>query len=239
VTERVIHLVLSPYPRWYVYVHYDPRKVRKGEPGQVDHVVYVGKGTRARAWVDVRLSSPDHRRWLRDLQIEGFAPDEFVIIERRKLTSDRAIKAERELTAFYRAKGALLFNKEKGWSGPVRTYENRWMPDPAFGKMPPRCQPPNSYEEAMTEGGFSAAAVRTEGETDVTYDLRGFGKRQQAAVAWYLGHLVFRLSAHLLAGPSKAVILLVDARFVITSQLRGFVRKLKAAEIPVEIRYLS
>lgn len=237
--ERIIHFVLSPYPRWYVYVHYDPRKVRRGEPGQVDHVVYVGKGTRARAWVDVRLSSPDHRRWLRDLQIEGFSPDEFVRIERRKLTSDQAIKTERELIAFYRSKGALLFNKEKGWRGCVRTYENRWMTDPAFGKLPPRSLPTNSDEDAMTEGDFRAAAVRTEGEADVTYDLRGFGKRQQASVAWYLGHLVFRLSAHLLAGPPKAVILLVDARCVITSQLRGFVKKLKAAEIPVEIQYLS
>ena len=113
------------------------------------------------------------------------------------------------------------------------------MPDPAFGKMPRRCQPPTSYEEAMTEGDFKAAALRTEDETSVTYDLHPFGDRQQPAVAWYLGKLVFLLSAHLLKAPSKAVVLLVDARFVITSQLRGFVRKLKSADIPVEIRYLS
>src|ERR1700739_2618501 len=79
--ERLIRVVLSPYPRWYVYVPYDPRMVRTGESGQIDHVVYVGKGTRARAWVDASLSSPDHRRWLRDLQNDGFSPDEFVRIE--------------------------------------------------------------------------------------------------------------------------------------------------------------
>jgi hypothetical protein len=238
-TERVIHFVLSPYPRWYVYVHYDPRKDRKGEAEQIDNVVYVGKGTRARAWVDVRLSSPDHRRWLRDLQNDGFSPDEFVRIEKRKLTSEQAFKFERQLIASYRERGVLLFNKEKGWSGPARRYENRWMPDPAFGKMPRRCQPPTAYQEVMTEGNFKAAAARGEDQASVTYDLRPFGDRQQAAVAWYLGHLVFRLSAHLLRAPSKAVVLFVDARFAITSQLRGFVRKLKAADIPVEIRHLS
>jgi hypothetical protein len=239
VTERVIRLVLSPYPRWYVYIHYDPRRVRKGEPGQIDHVVYVGKGTRARAWIDTRLSSPDHRRWLRDLQTEGFAPDEFVRIEGRKLTSDQAIKAERGLIAFYRAQGVLLFNKEKGWSGRVRTYENKWMPDPAFGKMRRSCPSPTGYEETMTEADFKGAVARSEDQTSVTYDLRPFGDRQQAAVAWYLGKLVFQLSAHWLSAPLKATILLVDARFVITSQLRRFVRKLKAAEMSVEIRYLS
>jgi hypothetical protein len=92
--------------------------------------------------VDARLSSPDHRRWLRDLQNDGFSPDGFVRIEKRRLTSDQAFKFERELIAFYCEKGALLFNKEKGWSGPVRRYENKWMPDPKFGKMPRRCQPP-------------------------------------------------------------------------------------------------
>jgi hypothetical protein len=237
--ERLIHVVLSPYPRWYVYVHYDPRGSRKGESGEIDNVVYVGKGTRARAWVDVRLSSPDHRRWLRDLQNDGFSPDEFVRIEKRRLTSGQAFKFERELIAFYRKKGTLLFNKEKGWSGPVRRYENKWMPDPAFGKMPRRCQPPTSYEEAMTESNFKEAALRTEDEASVTYDLRPFGDRQQPAVAWYLGKLVFLLSARVPKAPPKAAILLVDARFEITSQLRSFVRKLKSADIPVEIRYLS
>ncbi len=189
--------------------------------------------------MDTRLSSPDHRRWLRDLQNEGVSPDEFVRIEKRKLTSDQALEFEGKLIAFYREKGDLLFNKEKGWTGPVRRYENKWMPDPAFGKIARRCQPATSLGEAMTEGDFKAEALRTEDEKSVTYDIRAFGKRQEAAVAWYLGKLVFLLSAHLLKAPSKAVVLLVDAPFFITSQLRGFVRKLISANIPVEIRYLS
>jgi hypothetical protein len=245
-TERVVHIVLSPYPRCYVYIHYDPRKVRRGEVGQIDHVVYVGKGTRARAWVDTRLNSPDHRRWLRDLQNQGFAPDEFVRIEKRRLTSEEAIRFERDLIAFYREKGVLLFNKERGWNGPVRTYESRWMPHPGFGKLVRARRPPRRKGketkgdgEAMTEDDFRKAAVRTEDETAITYDLRPFEGRQQLAVAWYLGKLVFDLSARPVSSPSRAVVLLVDTRFVITPQLRGFARKLKAAGVPVEIRCLT
>jgi hypothetical protein len=238
-SETVIQVVLSPYPRWYVYVHYDPRTIRQGESEQIDNVVYVGKGTRARAWVDMRLSSPDHRRWLRDLQNEGFSPDQFVRIERRRLTPEQALNCERELVGFYRTKGALLFNKEKGWAGTVRRYENNWMPDPAFGKMPRPCLPSSGEESAMTEVDFKAAAQRTEDATSVSYDLRKFKERQQGAVAWYLGNLVFRLSMNQLMPSSKVVLLLVDVGFVITVQLCGFVRELKAAGVPVEIRYLA
>jgi|SRR5580658_3443698 hypothetical protein len=134
-TEKVVPVVLRPFPRCYVYIHYDPRKVRPGDKGQIDHVVYVGKGTRARAWIDTRISSPSHRCWLRDLQSQGFAPDEFVRIEFRKRTSEQAKKLERQLLTFYRAKQVLLFNKERGYNGPVRPYDNKWMPDPKFGKL--------------------------------------------------------------------------------------------------------
>jgi hypothetical protein len=133
--EKVVHVVLRPYPRCYVYVHFDPRKVRPGDKGQFDHVVYVGKGTRARAWVDTRPCSRAHGLWLRDLQNHGFAPDEYVRIEFRRRTSEQARKLERELLAFYRSKGVLLFNNERGYNGPVRPYDNKWMPDPRFGKL--------------------------------------------------------------------------------------------------------
>ena len=116
--EKVIHVVLSPYPRWYVYIHYDPRLVQNGALGGIDSVVYVGKGTRARAWVDMRLSSPDHRRWMRDLQNDGFSPDEFVRIEKRRLTSDQAFQVESGLISFYRKNGALLFERKKAVVGP-------------------------------------------------------------------------------------------------------------------------
>jgi hypothetical protein len=244
-TEKVVHVVLSPYPRCYVYIHYDPRKTRRGELEQIDHVVYVGKGTRARAWVDTRLNSPDHRRWLRDLQNQGFSPDEFVRIEKRRLTSEEAIKFEGELIAFYRKKGVLLFNKERGLKGSVRTYDNKWMRDPKFGKLGRTHQSPRRKGEetegkkkAMTEGDFKKAAVRTEDDTSITYDLRPFEDQQQGAVAWYLGNLIFESSAHPINSPSKAVVLLVDTRFVITPQLGGFARKLKAARLPIEVRCL-
>lgn len=81
--------------------------------------------------------------------------------------------------------------------------------------------------------------MRTADETSITYDLRWFGDRQQEAVAWYLGNLVFRLSVHAINPRSKAVVLLVDTRFVITRQLGRFVKKLKAARLPIEVRYLS
>jgi hypothetical protein len=208
--------------------------------------VYVGKGTRARAWVDTRGKSLDHRRWLRDLQNQGFAPDEFVRIEKRRLTSEQANKFERELIAFYREKGVMLFNKEKGWKGPVRTYVNKWMPDPEFGKLGRTHRPlrmkgeeTEDKKKAMTEGDFKKTAVRTEDEKSMTYDLRPFEDKQQGAVAWYLGKLIFESSAHLINSSSKAVILLVDNRFVFTPQLGRFFKRLKAARLPIEVRCLS
>jgi hypothetical protein len=47
--------------------------------------------------------------------------------------------------------------------------------------------------------------------------------------------LIFKLSAFGINSSPKAVVLLVDSRFVITRQLRGFATKLKAACLPVEI----
>jgi len=62
------------------------------------------------------------------LQNDGFSPDEFVRVEKRKLTSDQAFEFERELITFFREKGALLFNKG-GWScyrsGAINVWEQR------------------------------------------------------------------------------------------------------------------
>ncbi|HEY2467838.1 MAG TPA: hypothetical protein VGI45_08350 [Terracidiphilus sp.] len=176
---------------------------------------------------------------MRDLQNDGFSPDEFVRIERRRLTSDQAFQFECELIAQYRRNGALLFNKERGNCEPVRRYENKWMPDPRFGEMPRRRPPLTGNEETMTENDFKSKALRTEDQTSVTYDLRPFADQQATAAAWYLGWLSFRLSARLLVTPTKAAVLLVDTRFEITAQFRRFLRKLKSANIAVEIRYLS
>jgi hypothetical protein len=122
--EKNHRIVLQRYPRCYVYIHYNPQKAKRG----LWDVVYVGKGTRMRAWDD-RNRSPAHARWLRDWQNLGFAPDEFVRIEFRKLTSKQAEKKEKELIAFYRRKGALLFNDGE------RAYDNKWLPDPQFGEL--------------------------------------------------------------------------------------------------------
>jgi len=130
--DRVIEIVLRPYPRCYVYIHHHPQR-------ETD-VVYVGKGTRGRAWDDTNRS-PEHRCWLRDIQNLGFAPDTFVRIERRKLTSDEAEREERALIAFYRRQGKLLFNKSRNKKRPVRRYQNKWMPDPKFGRLGPPWPP--------------------------------------------------------------------------------------------------
>jgi hypothetical protein len=141
--EMNIKAAIRPYPRCYVYIHFDPRKLQLGEPLRVDHEVYVGKGTRARAWVDTRSYSPDRGRWLRDIRNQEFSRDRYVRIEFQARSSEEARKPEKSLIAFYRDKGALLFNKEKGWKGTVRIYQNKWFSDPEFGKLKPQRQLPH------------------------------------------------------------------------------------------------
>jgi len=87
----------------------------------------------------------------------------------------------------------------------------------------------------MTEEEFKKRAKRAEDETSITYDVRPFDDEQQEAVAVYLGSLVFKLSVNAL-NTSKAVSVLVDSRFIGTPQLEGFVEKLKAAGLSIEVR---
>jgi hypothetical protein len=238
-TEKVIHAVLRPYPRCYVYIHFDPRKVRPEDRDQIDHVVYVGKGTRERAWVDRRIYSPAHRLWLRDLQYQGFAPDEYVRIEFRKLTEEEALELEQQLLKVYRDKGVLLFNREKGYKGPVRTYDNKWIPDPAFGKLGrarQRIEETQGQHAAMTEDRFKSTVQRDESEAEIRYDLRLFEGQQDEAAAWYLGNLVFQFSANPIDPPTKPVTIVVDNRFTLTRQMDGFLRNLTERGLPIEIR---
>ena len=87
----------------------------------------------------------------------------------------------------------------------------------------------------MTEDEFKETAERTEDETSVTYDLRPFDDEQQEAGALYLGSLIFKSSiSHL--STSKKVVVLNDGRFEMTDQLDGFVKKLKAKGVTIEIR---
>lgn len=235
--EKTIQFAFHPYRRCYVYIHFHPERETE--------VVYVGKGTRGRAWDDARRC-PDHRRWLRDWQNLGYAPDQFVKLVKRNLTSREAETEERKLIASYRNQGALLFNKSSNKKWPARTYNNKWMPDPKFGKLGrPDWLPRNEREEregeenALSEGEFKNTVERTEDEKTITYDFRPFEGRQQEAMAWYLGHLNFRLSANLVILPSKTVVLLVDTKFVSTRQLDGFVKKLNGAGLPIEVRCAS
>jgi hypothetical protein len=89
----------------------------------------------------------------------------------------------------------------------------------------------------ITEDEFKKTVKRSEDEILITYDIRPFGHHQQKAVALYLGNLIFRLSVSAL-NTSKAVVLLVDTRFVSTPQLDGFIVKLKTAGLPIEVRCL-
>ena len=103
-----------------------------------------------------------------------------------------------------------------------------------FGEAPPVDQLTAVVVKTMTADAFKKTAIRAETDATVTYDVRTFGGEQQEAVAVYLGELVFRLSINTLQ-PTKAVVLLVDHRFVSTPQLDGFVETLGAAGLPVTI----
>jgi hypothetical protein len=87
----------------------------------------------------------------------------------------------------------------------------------------------------MTEDEFKKTAKRTEDDTSVTYDLRPFGDQQQEAGALYLGSLIFKSSISSV-NTSKKVVLLADSRFEMTDQLDGFVEKMKAKGLSIEIR---
>ncbi|HXX72467.1 MAG TPA: hypothetical protein VEI80_02140, partial [Candidatus Acidoferrales bacterium] len=89
-------------------------------------------------------------------------------------------------------------------------------------------------EHLMGEDDFKKTALRTETGNLVTYDLRPF-KDQQHAAAWYLGNLIFKSSISSL-DTSKSVLLLVGDTFKMTKQLKGFVGKLKAGGLSIEVR---
>jgi hypothetical protein len=87
----------------------------------------------------------------------------------------------------------------------------------------------------MNEEDFKKSAVRSEDDKTVTYDLRPFKDQQRGAVAWYLGNLIFKSSVSSL-NKSKSVLVLVDGQFESTSQLDGFIDKLKQQGLSIELR---
>jgi hypothetical protein len=87
----------------------------------------------------------------------------------------------------------------------------------------------------MTEDEFKKTVKRTEDKSSVTTDIRPFGDKQQDAGAWYLGNLIFKSSISSL-NTSKKAIVLSDDRFKMTDQFNGFVEKLKAIGLSIEVR---
>jgi hypothetical protein len=87
----------------------------------------------------------------------------------------------------------------------------------------------------MTEDEFKKSAIRDEDDKTVTYDLRPFKDQQHDAVGRYLGNPIFKSSVSYL-NKSKNVLVLVDSQFTTTSQLDGFIDKLKKQELSIEVR---
>ena len=63
--EILRRVVLEPYPKYYVYIHFHPK-----HPDDINYIVYVGKGTDSRAW-SRRGRRNEHSHWMRDWQDLG------------------------------------------------------------------------------------------------------------------------------------------------------------------------
>ncbi len=87
----------------YVYQHIHPVS---------GIVLYIGHGSKGRAWVGQTLRSEEHASMLDLLTKEGFLPCDWVKILARKLTKEQAKCIERELIQEYKP----LFNKAQGKS---------------------------------------------------------------------------------------------------------------------------
>ena len=88
--------------RYYTYVHFDPI---------TSEIMYVGKGTRHRAWTFTKNTSGgralDHFEYLCSLESLGYTPDDWVKIVDKGLSSTEALEKEMELISKHRP----LFNK--------------------------------------------------------------------------------------------------------------------------------
>ncbi len=99
---------------YYVYIHVDPA---------TKEVLYVGKGTRHRAWVyqeskwtkNEKYRSQPHLRRLCKLVRDGFLPGDWVKIVERSLTNRQALDREKEyikkLSPTYNAKFGTGYTK--------------------------------------------------------------------------------------------------------------------------------
>lgn|SRR5574343_605140 len=89
-------MTLSPRDRYYVYIHVDP---------MTSSVVYVGKGTRGRAWVFSRDRSggrkDDHFLWMLGLEAAGLTPANWVYIVDEGLSEKEALSVESTLIGLH------------------------------------------------------------------------------------------------------------------------------------------
>lgn len=92
----------TPYQQFYVYTHKDPAT---GE------IVYVGKGTRERAWIcrghTAGGRSAEHAQWLNHIHERGYTMLDVVSIVESNMEKSPALKKELEMIDALRP----LFNK--------------------------------------------------------------------------------------------------------------------------------
>jgi hypothetical protein len=91
----------QPSGTYYVYKHFDP--ITK-------EVVYVGRGSKGRAWNVHRNinSQSEHIEWMEELISKGYTPQDWVEIVQSGLSFEEAVKLEYDLSSY-----GLIFNKMK------------------------------------------------------------------------------------------------------------------------------
>ena len=97
---------------YYVYFHIDPES---------SEVVYVGKGSRGRAWHCAESNSrgEDHALWMNGLIQEGFTPDAWVKIVESSLEEAEAFQLEKEEVDTRRPK----FNSKKDGACKLTSFD--------------------------------------------------------------------------------------------------------------------
>lgn len=96
---------MTPYQNiYYVYLHIDPIT---GTP------VYVGKGSRGRAWHCAESNSrgKEHASWMNELILKGYTPDSWVAIDSYGLSQKDAHSREVEL--IWSLRPYPIFNDKK------------------------------------------------------------------------------------------------------------------------------
>ena len=82
---------------YYVYTHTDP---------ETNEIVYIGKGSRGRAWHCAESNSrgEEHALWMNKLIHQGFTPDAWVTLIESALSEEESYKLERELIEKHKPK---------------------------------------------------------------------------------------------------------------------------------------